>query len=39
MIFKEKLKTKNKIFLDGGNGSEIEKLGGEMSPAFAALTT
>ena len=39
MIFKEKLKTKNKIFLDGGNGSEIEKLGGDMSPAFAALAT
>ena len=39
MIFKEKLINKNKIFLDGGNGSEIEKLGGDMSPAFAALAT
>ena len=39
MIFKEKLKNKSKIFLDGGNGSEIAKLGGAMSPAFAALAT
>ena len=39
MIFKEKLKNKSKIFLDGGNGSEIAKLGGDMSPAFAALAT
>lgn len=39
MIFKEKLKSKSKIFLDGGNGSEIAKLGGDMSPAFAALST
>ena len=37
MLFKEKLKSKNKIFLDGGNGSEIAKLGGDMSPAFSAL--
>ena len=37
MIFKEKLKNKSKIFLDGGNGSEIAKLGGDMSPAFACL--
>ena len=27
------------VFLDGGNGSEIAKLGGDMSPAFAALAT
>ena len=39
MLFKEKLKSKNKIFLDGGNGSEIAKLGGDMSPAFSALAT
>ena len=39
MIFKEKLKNKSKIFLDGGNGSEIAKRGGDMSPAFAALAT
>ena len=39
MLFKEKLKSKIKIFLDGGNGSEIAKLGGDMSPAFSALAT
>ena len=39
MIFQEKLKSKEKIFLDGGNGSEIARLGGDMSPAFAALAT
>ena len=39
MIYKEKLNNKSKIFLDGGNGSEIAKLGGDMSPAFAALST
>ena len=39
MIFNEKLKSKSKIFLDGGNGSEIAKLGGEMSPAFSALAS
>ena len=39
MLFKEKLKSKTKIFLDGGNGSEIAKLGGDMSPAFSALAT
>ena len=39
MSFKEKLKSKEKIFLDGGNGSEIARLGGDMSPAFAALAT
>ena len=39
MIFQEKLKSKEKIFLDGGNGSEIAKLGGDMSPAFSALAT
>ena len=39
MVFKEKLKSKSKIFLDGGNGSEIARLGGKMSPAFSALAT
>ena len=39
MLFKEKLKSNSKIFLDGGNGSEIAKLGGEMSPAFSALAS
>ena len=39
MLFKEKLKSKSKIFLDGGNGSEIASLGGEMSPAFSALAS
>ena len=39
MIFQEKLKSKEKIFLDGGNGSEIARLGGDMSPAFSALAT
>ena len=39
MIFQEKFKSKEKIFLDGGNGSEIAKLGGDMSPAFSALAT
>ena len=39
MHFKEKLKSKSKIFLDGGNGSEIAKLGGEMSSAFSALAS
>ena len=39
MLFEEKLKSKTKIFLDGGNGSEIAKLGGDMSPAFSALAT
>ena len=39
MIFQEKFKSKEKIFLDGGNGSEIARLGGDMSPAFAALAT
>ena len=39
MIFQKKLKSKEKIFLDGGNGSEIARLGGDMSPAFAALAT
>ena len=39
MIYKEKLNNNSKIFLDGGNGSEIAKLGGDMSPAFAALST
>ena len=39
MFFKEKFKSNSKIFLDGGNGSEIAKLGGEMSPAFSALAS
>ena len=39
MLFKEKFKSNSKIFLDGGNGSEIANLGGEMTPAFSALTT
>ena len=39
MLFKEKFKSNSKIFLDGGNGSEIAKLGGEMSPAFSALAS
>ena len=39
MLFKEKLKSNSKIFLDGGNGSELAKLGGEMSPAFSALAS
>ena len=39
MLFKEKFKSNSKIFLDGGNGSEIAKLGGEMTPAFSALAT
>ena len=39
MLFKQKLRSNSKIFLDGGNGSEIAKLGGEMSPAFSALAS
>ena len=39
MLFKEKFKSNSKIFLDGGNGSEIANLGGEMTPAFSALAT
>ena len=31
------LESKNKIFIDGGTGSEVERLGGQMSNAWGAL--
>ena len=31
------LESKNKIFIDGGTGSEVERLGGKMSNAWGAL--
>ena len=31
-------KNKNKIFIDGGTGSEIERLGGKMNSAWGATT-
>ncbi len=37
MNIDKKLKSGSKIFLDGGTGSEIQRLGGAMSPAFSAL--
>jgi len=33
MDINELLKSKKKIFLDGGTGSEIQRLGGTMGPA------
>ena len=37
MDINELLKSKKKVFLDGGTGSEIQRLGGTMGPAFSGL--
>ena len=37
MDINELLKSKKKVFLDGGTGSEIQRLGGKMGPAFSGL--
>jgi len=37
MLLDNLLHSKNKIFIDGGTGSEIERLGGKMDSAWGAI--